>query len=247
LTASFSALCSDFYVNQKLAVKLDLPRSRETVLDLFERVRREYPSMQAFKRYQDELALESPASDTPHRWLAIRTNTLRSGSVNPADLSDGYSLHRHILEVAPFFLSISPLDVEHIELLYGFDLECERDHDEIVHRALLAGTRLGVLGDTPGATPIDCQPMFGVRLDAAAQIEAHMEVKTRTGTDPRRGGGAGASESISVYVILRSFAPITDITRLVTTFDRLRRFGEDLVESRVVPEILVPIRQEIGA
>lgn len=244
MSASFSALCSDFYVNQKLAVKLDLPRGRETVLDLFERVRREYPTMQAFKRYQDELALESPASDTPHRWLAIRTSTVRSGAVNPVALPDAYSLHRHVLEVAPFFLSISPLDVEHIELLYGFDLECAQDHDQIVHRALLSGTRLGALGDLPGASPIDCQPMFGVRLDDAAQIEAHLEVKTRTGPDARR---SAAAESISVYLILRSFAAIADITRLVGTFDRLRRYGEDLVESRVLPEIITPLREEIGA
>lgn len=245
MSGSFSALCSDFYVNQKLAVKLDLPRGRETILDMFERVRREFPTMQAFRRYQDELALESPTTDTPHRWLAIRTSTVRSGVVNPADLSEGYALHRHVLEVAPFFLSISTLDVEHMELLYGFDLECGADHDEIVHRALLAGTRLGVLGDMHGASPIDCQPMFGVRLDPAAQIEAHLEVKTRTSGESKR--GPSSAESISVYVILRSYAPVTDITRLVTTLDRLRRYGEDLVETRVVPEIIVPLRQEIGA
>lgn len=247
MTSSFSALCSDFYVNQKLAVKLDLPRSRETVLDLFERIRREFPTMQAFKRYQDELALESPASDSPHRWLAIRTNTLRSGAVNPGDMPAAYSLHRHVLEVAPYFLSISALDVEHLELLYGFDLECPADHDLIVHRALLAGTRLGVLGDMPGATPTDCQPMFGIRFDDSAQIEAHLEVKTRTSAEPRRASGLPASESISVYVILRSFAPVTDVSRMVATFDRLTRLGEELVESRVVPEILVPLRQEISA
>lgn len=246
MTSSFSALCSDFYVNQKLAVKLDLPRSRETVLDLFERIRREFPTMQAFKRYQDELALESPASDSPHRWLAIRTNTLRSGAVNPGDMGGAYALHRHVLEVAPFFLSISALDVEHLELLYGFDLECPGDHDQIVHRALLAGTRLGVLGDMPGATPTDCQPMFGIRLDDS-NIEAHLEIKTRTAVDPRRASGLPASESISVYVILRSFAPVTDVSRMVATFDRLTRYGEELVESRVVPEILVPLRQEISA
>ena len=245
MSGSYSALCSDFYVNQKLSVKLDLPRSRETMLDMFERVRREFPSMQGFKRYQDEVALESPTSDTPHRWMALRTSTIRSGVVNPTDLDEGYALHRHVLEVAPYFLSISTLDVEHMELLYGFDLECPRDHDEIVHRALLSGTRLGVLGDTHGATPIDCQPMFGVRLDAAAQIEAHLEVKTRTSAEPKR--GPTTSDSISVYFILRSYAPVTDITKLVTTFDRLRRHGEELVESRVVPEIIVPLRQEIGA
>jgi hypothetical protein len=32
---SYRALCSDFYVNLKLNLKLDLPRERQTVLDLF--------------------------------------------------------------------------------------------------------------------------------------------------------------------------------------------------------------------
>ena len=240
---SFSSLCSDSYVNQKLAVKLDLPRGRETMLDMFERVRREFPSMQSFRRYSDELALESPTSDTPHRWLALRTNTLRSGVVNSAELSEAYALHRHVLEVAPFYLSISPLDVEHMELLYGFDLECQADHDEVVHRALFAGTRLGVMGDMPGATPIDCQPVIGIRLDSSALIEAHLEVKTRSAGESKVGGGT--TETISVYVILRSHAPLSDITRLVPVFEKLKRYGEDLVESRVVPEIIVPLRREI--
>ena len=85
MPSSYRALCSDFYVNQKLNVKLDLPRSRETVLDLFERVRREYPDMRSFKRYKDEVALESPQDDGAHRWIAIRSNSIRSGVVNPQD------------------------------------------------------------------------------------------------------------------------------------------------------------------
>ncbi|MCA9289422.1 MAG: hypothetical protein KDA05_12595 [Phycisphaerales bacterium] len=245
MPSTFAALCSDFYVNQKLAVKLDLPRSRETVLDLFERIRREYPSMEAFKRYQDELALESPAADLPHRWLAIRTNSVRTGAVNPGGMDEAYALHRHVLEVAPFFLSISPLDVEHVELLYGFDLECRSSHDEVVHRALLSGTSLGVLGDMDGASPVDCQPVFGVRL--ANQIEAHLEIKTRggPGADTRR-LTESSGESISVYVILRSMAPIGDVKQLVGVFDRLRDVGEEIVQERVVPEIIMPLRQEIG-
>jgi len=35
----FDALCRDFCVNQKLALKMDLPAAREPVLDLFGRLR----------------------------------------------------------------------------------------------------------------------------------------------------------------------------------------------------------------
>ena len=45
MSESYKALCNDFYVNMKLALKLELPKSRETVLDLYERVRKQYPAM----------------------------------------------------------------------------------------------------------------------------------------------------------------------------------------------------------
>ncbi len=37
MTSSYRALCTDFYVNLKLGLKLDLPRKREEVLEMFER------------------------------------------------------------------------------------------------------------------------------------------------------------------------------------------------------------------
>ena len=75
MTESFRALCNDFYVNLKLSVRMELPRTRETVLDLFERIRRQFPHMNAFRKYRDELALESPQTEMPHRWAAIRETT----------------------------------------------------------------------------------------------------------------------------------------------------------------------------
>src|ERR1044071_1206808 len=59
MSESYRALSSDFYVNLKLNLKLDLPRERQTILDLFDRVRRQFPSMNQFRRYRDELALEA--------------------------------------------------------------------------------------------------------------------------------------------------------------------------------------------
>ncbi len=244
MPSSYRALCSDFYVNQKLNVKLDLPRSRETVLDLFERVRREYPDMRSFKRYKDEVALESPQDDGAHRWIAIRSNSIRSGVVNPQTEDDAYGLHRCVLEVAPYFLSISPLDLEYVELLYGFDLASGGNHDAIVAEALMGSSPMSSLVDVPGARAVDCQPLIGLTLGKGTDVEAHFEVKTRSAAGARE--VERRDEPISVYLTLRQFEPVADLRELPDRFDRLAKRGQELVDERVLPALLTPIREAIA-
>jgi len=287
MTESYRALCSDFYVNQKLSVKLDLPRGRETMLDLFERVRRSYPSMSAFRRYKDELALESPQTDLPHRWMAIRPSNIRSGVVNPGAADDAFGLHRQVLELAPFFLSISPLDVEYLEVLFGFDFAARGNQDLIVARALLAGTPLERLfgGDT--LVPLEFEPMLGFVLPdahagtddpgddargletgsagsvddpfasdtgpgedspgeslpgSAGGTEVHMQVKTRSGAgfDPD-----GTGDPISIYVTFRRYEPVDDLKDLPGALDRLADAGRRVIDERVIPHLVRPIREAI--
>jgi hypothetical protein len=239
---SYRALSSDFYINQKVSVKLDLPSTRETVLDLFERVRKTYPGMQSFKRYDDELALESIPAESPSRWIAIKPANIRSGVVNPDSFDDAYGLHRCVLEVAPYFLSISPLDIEYVELLFGFDLVTTGNHDAIVAMALLGESHLASLLEVAHATPIDCQPLFGLRLDHEdPAMEAHFEVKTRRGVDRVR------SDPISVYLTMRQYDPGVEVERLPAVLDRLAERGEALVNTKLVPALLAPIRAAIAA
>jgi hypothetical protein len=254
MSSSYRALCSDFYINQKISVKLDLPRGRETILDLFERVRTTFPGMSSFRRYREELALESPQSDEHHRWLAVRASTIRSGSVNPESFEEGYALHRAVLEVAPYFLSISPLDIEYVELLYGFDLAASGNQDAIVADALLEGSPLGALLDLEHAVTIDFQPLLGLLLRAepggpaaprgrADGIEAHLEVKTRSGSGKRVEDGSG--EPISVYVTLRRYEPVAKLKSLPLVFNTLAQQAEHLIETRVLPGLITPIRRAI--
>ncbi|MEM7756384.1 MAG: hypothetical protein AAF297_12215 [Planctomycetota bacterium] len=246
MASSYRALCSDFYVNQKVSVKLDLPRGRDTILELYERVRREFPAMGTFRRYKDELALESPMPDHPHRWLAVRSGNIRSGVVNPDDFDEAYGLHRCVLEVAPYFLSISPLDIEYIEVLYGFDLSAPGNQDQLVADALLAGSPLGELFEFEGGTPIDFQPLVGMAVRGSPgatrpDTEAHFEVKTRSG-----GGEAGEGEPISLYVTLRRHEPVADLKDLTRVFGELAEAGQELIEERAIPALLTPLRNAIG-
>ncbi|HED54385.1 MAG TPA: hypothetical protein ENJ00_09345 [Phycisphaerales bacterium] len=237
--SSLRALVSDAYVNLKVNLKLELTKSRETVLELFDRVRRQYPTMSEFDRNGEELALDTHPGDFPYRWLAIRSRNIRSGIVNPDALTSAHELHRLVLEVIPYYLSISPLDVESIELLFGADISAKGNHDEIVFSALVADSPLAnLLSD--GCTITDCQPVLTSTIPGSPGLEAQFEVKTRCH------GSAQIKESqhnaISVYLTIRRPGPITNIEQLDETYLELARQGERLVEDTMIPSLVVPIR-----
>ncbi len=244
MATSYGALCTDFYINQKLALKMDLPSERETVLHYFDRIRKAEPSMTRFRRYDGELALESSRKDSEYKWMALRRTSIRSGHVNPPSLNTAYAFHRMALEVSPHFLSISPLDVDYVELMFGFDLECSDNHDEVVYEALLGDTPLGSLLRVEEGKVLDVQPVFGATLSQSGDLQAYFEVKTRQKS--RRGSGrAYRDEPISLYLTLRQYGPVEQLEQLLTIFETLSGKCEGLANDKLVPDILTPIARHI--
>ncbi len=251
MPTSYGALCTDFYVNQKLALKLDLPGERETILHLFDRIRRSEPAMERFRRFDDELALESSRREAEYKWLALRRTSIRTGHVNPQSMEQAYRFHRLVLEVCPFHLTISPLDVDYLELLFGFDLECAGNHDEVVYDALMGQSPLGKLLRLPqafrgveGAKIIDVQPVFGMQLSPGGELQAFFEVKTRQ--RGRRGNARRyRNEPISIFLTIRRYGPISDIKDLGQDFNQLKDCAELLATERLVPDLLTPIARHI--
>jgi hypothetical protein len=242
--STFTAFCSDFYVNQKLALKLDLPERRETVLDLFDRVRRAFPRLSTFQRYDGEVALESDSSEREWQWVALRQTTIRSGHVNPATLADSYNFHKALLEVAPYFLSISPLDVDMLEVVFGFDFETEHDRDEVVFDALLEGTRLAGLVDRDTERIADAQPSLAISLGGRGELQAAFEVRTRPRVPV---AGERGGDPISVFLTVRRFGPLASLDELKSAFGAVVGHAEILAENRVIPHVVVPIHEALQA
>lgn len=238
------ALASDLYLNLKLQVKMELPRGRDSVMELFERVRKQFPGMRVFRKFKDELALESAPDADQNRWLALKTNSVRAGFVNPSDLTDAYAFHRTMLETTPFYLGISPLDIEYVELLFGVDIVTGGNHDAIVLEGLLGGSALGGIGEIAGASVVDCQPMVGFTLKGKDEVQAHFEVKTHPTTTRRE--GEGQAEPISIYLTLRRFGHVNDVKELPGILEDLSHRGERLMDEVVIPRMLIPIRQAAG-
>jgi len=242
---SFGALCSDFYINQKLAVRMDLPHNRETLLELFERIRKDRPEMSRLRRYEGELALESAPEDGSYEWAALRRMSVRSGVVNPSSMPEAYRLHRLLLEIAPFYLSLSPVEIDYLEILYGFDFEARGNHDEIVFEALYADSPLGRLVEGPQAQAVDVQPTFSFALDEKRTTRITVEVKTRHGSDsdPAKFDG----EPISVFLVLRRNGPIAAVGDLVKMHDSLVALAEKVATQKLIPLIINPLAREINS
>jgi len=245
MTAAMTALgafCSDFYVNQKLALKLDLPERRETVLDLFDRVRRAFPRLSTFQRYDGEVALESDSTEREWQWVALRQTTIRSGHVNPATLADTYNFHKALLEVAPYFLSISPLDIDMLEVVFGFDFETEHDRDAVVFDALLANTPFAGLVDAGFERVLDAQPGLAISLGERGDLQAAFEVRTK----PRMTvAGERGGDPISVFLTVRKYGPLASLEELKAAFGAVVGHAEHLAENRVIPHLVVPIHETL--
>jgi len=246
MTTSLGALCTDFYVNCQLGVKLDLPDSRETMLDLFTRLGRDDPTMKRLKRYPDELALESPERHRRRLWMGVQKRLIRSGVVNPHSAEDSLALHRLVLRTAPFYLGVTPIDIDHLELTYGFDLVARANHNTVVLEALLGDSPLSRLIDADSMKPIEFQPMLGMAMTDRCDVQAYVEVKTRTTIRQVR-TGKHPEEPISVFVTVRRSGDFEDVDTLGARLDELVAHADELTQGRVVPNVLTPLRESIAS
>ncbi|MGD9692490.1 MAG: hypothetical protein AB7G17_10755 [Phycisphaerales bacterium] len=244
--SSFGALCDGFYVNQKLTTKMELPLRRDGVLEMFERLRKEFPALERFKRYEEELALESAVRAGSQQWVALRKTSVRSGAVRPGGADEASNLHRAVLDLAPMYLSISPLDVESVEALYGFDLEAVGNHNEIVFDALFSKTPLARLVEGTEWSLVDFQPYLSVGLTQRCDVQASVEIKTRTGSREVR-TSRFREEPISVFVTIRRGGSITDVRELPAIFAGIAEEAERIVTERVAPLVLAPLREAIAS
>lgn len=253
MATSYGALCTDFYINLKLGLKMDLPSERETILHLCDQVRKVKPKMNRFRRYDGEVTLESSRREAEYTWLSMRRTALRTGHVNPSEMADAYQFHELVLKIAPAYLSISPLDVDHVEVLFGFDLECRGNHDEVVYDALFQGTPLANLLRLPPHFPegmesriTDVQPLFGMTLGDDGNTQVSFDVKTRSRS--RRGStGRTKHEPLSLFLSLRQYGPIDRVEQLPGMFQQMTQKGEVLAAERFVPELLTPISRQIAS
>lgn len=247
MAMNFGAVVDDFFVNMDLQTTLALPRERETVLHFCEAVQKQFPDMTGlFQRDNGDFVLEGDRDSGSYRWLELQSRRLSAGYFNPPRPSDAYELHRWLLEGSIYFLGVSGLDVEAIDVLFGFNMDYQGNRDAIVTEAILGGCALGMVSAELSDRPLECEPSLVVALDEGCYMQARLSLETRCNSVQVR-SGQYEDEPISVYFTVRQYPKPGNMTQPKDLFDRQCETCEDLVERTVVPNVVQPIAIAIAA
>ncbi|QDT34116.1 hypothetical protein [Thalassoglobus polymorphus] len=242
----YDSLSDDYFVNMNLYTEMPLPSQRETVLEFFGRFQKSYPTMRNFyTRDSGAFVLEEDKDQPSYRWVNIEERRICSSCVNPTTIDDAVPQHALALELAPYMLSVSPLDCEALDFLIGFDFLYRGNHDELVAEALGMGPAFdGVLG-IEGARPLNFEPSVTMALTDDCRRQARLMIETRTNAYQVRREDY-TEEPISVYFTIRQYGSLPHNGSFVETLDELRQDCERLLEKHVIEQVLRPLHLAIS-
>jgi hypothetical protein len=242
----YASLSDDFYVNMNLSTEMELPANRETVLHFFEQVQKTYPTMRNFySRERGDFVLEEDKERGCYRWCTLEPRRLCSGQVNPENIEDALQQHKLVLDLAPYALSVSPMDCEALDLLYGFDFMYRGNHNQLLAEALGVGLAFERLIELPGSTIINYEPTVTIALDEECRLQCRLSVEARTNAYQIR-MGEYPEEQLSVYVTARQYGSLSPTTTFVQTLDRLSQVCQEMLENHVIEQILQPLQRTIS-
>jgi hypothetical protein len=211
---------------------------------MFQRV---YPEMKKFEAQDgpDWIRVFEEDREKPcYRWLTVEKLRVSSGFTNPPKLEEAYDLHRKVLESAPTSLSVSPLNVKALDLMFGFDMTFDGNHDELVARALAPPCFDRFVEDSESRI-INFEPNITFAVDEACNIQCRLSVETRT-TVPQLVSGRFEENQFSVFFTVRQYwSPQNRDFR--SSFDRLAEIGERYVDKNVIPQVIKPLADAIAS
>ena len=247
MSNSYAALCDEFYINMRLGTQMKMATDRATIIAFFERMQRLYPNMVNF--HQDsrhsESSIEENRDGNAYRWLSLEANRLSSGYLNPDNPQDAYKYNKSVLETVPYYLAISAIDLDYLDVLWGFDYQCKGNHHELIAEALLGNSPFGKMMETPNARGINFEASGIVSLSEDARTHARVWVEPRT-TPAQVRSGDYPEEMLSVYVIVRQWSGGRKLPELHDVHAQLIELGEKFVGEHVLNGFLSPIRDAIA-
>jgi hypothetical protein len=225
---------------------MELPSNRETVLHYFERIQKNYPTMRKFYcRDKRDFVLEEDKDRNQYRWTTVENRRICSGSVNPESLDEALAQHRLVLELAPFMLSVSPLDCEALDLLFGFDFTYRGNHNQLVAEALGVSPAMEKLAEVPGATIVSHEPSITLALDNDCRVQCRLSIENRTNAYQIRTSDY-PEEQLSVYLTARQYGSLSPDISFVDSLEHLTKVCRDMVDGYLIENVLRPLARAIA-
>ena len=241
----YASLSDDFYVNLTLNTEMDLPTNRETVLHFFERIQKQYPTMTNFySRERGEFVLEEPKENGHYRWATVDSRRICSGYVNPETMDKGIDQHALILDLVPYAMSVSSLDCESLNLMFGFDFSYSGNHNELVIDALGVPPAFEPMAERYRERMVAFEPHMQFSVDTDCQTQIRVSVETRTSAYHLK-TRSFPQEQISVYVTARRYGSLDMKTEFTSVLHELKESCTEVIEEFVAKDILKPLQTTI--
>jgi hypothetical protein len=189
--------------------------------------------------------LEEDKDRGHYRWATIENRRVCSGQVNPDSVEEALEQHRLVLELAPYMLSVSPLDCEALDLLFGFDFTYRGNHNQLVAEALGLSPAMERLADLGGTSIINHEPSITLALDEECRSQCRLSIETRTNAYQVRTGDY-PEEQVSVYLTARQYGSLGPDSTFVTALEHLTQICHDMVDNYVIENVLRPLARAIA-
>jgi len=247
MSDDYNCLCDEFYLDMHINTELDLPTERDTILNFFERIQKQFPSMCSFyRRDNNEYCLEEDRDAGSYRWITLETDRIGSGVVNPANFEAAYSQHRLVLELAPYMLGVSHLDIDSLDVTFAMDFDYTGSHDEIIAEALFGSTAFSCLLDLPCASPIGFSPAVVVALSEDCRTQARIGVESKTSVVESGKQKYKSDDAISLFFTIRQYPSNTEKFDALKSFEHQCRLAEELMAEKIVPNFVQPLTSVIA-
>jgi hypothetical protein len=242
----YQTYCDEWGVSSVLNGKLELPTAKETVLHFFESLQKSAPGMTEFeKRDNGEYVLEEDREGGSYRWTTVDAKRLAMGFVAPpsAELADEHILR--VLDLSTYHLDLGRMTTEFLDATYYFEFLYQGNHDEVVAQALAEGSPFEDLTQYPGGKVLNYQPSLLIALDDGCQLQARINVETRTSAYQVR-TGTFPEVPISVFLTVRQFWGKNSPKSFEESYRHQRTILDELAQTYVQPKILRPLQHVIA-
>ncbi len=142
-------------------------------------------------------------------------------------------------------LSVSPLDCEALDLLYGFDFTYRGNHNQLITEALGTSSAFDHMLESTGATVINHEPSITLAMDEECRLQGRLSVETRTNAYHVR-TGEYPEDQLSVYVTARQYGSLDPDHNFVDALGRLSQLCGEMIERSVSEHILRPLARTIA-
>lgn len=243
----YRSLCDDLFLDMYINTQLDLPTQPDTILAFFERMQKQFPSMGRFYRHEkNEYCLEEDRDLGHYRWISLEVDRVGSGFVNPPDFEEAYSQDRLVIEIVPYMLGVSHLDIDSLDVTFAMDFDYAGSHDEVIAEALFGSTPFSCLLELPSARPIGFSPTVVAALSDDECTQARISVESKTSVYEPGERRRGSDDAISLSLTIRQYPRADEKFDALKSFEYQCRLAQELMAEKIVPNFVQPLTEIIA-